>query len=88
MAIPNDTEVYPTHGHVKPGHIGQCPIDRGPLFFARSVKGFFALCRERHLFTYEPPTGELVYTDYPQVFRIFGKLTRLKGAKSLDVRGW
>lgn len=83
-----DSEVYPTVGHVEPGHIGVCPIDRGPLFFARSLTGFYALCRERHLFSYEAPTNEVVYDTPPVVRAIYGRLTRLKGAKGRDVRGW
>lgn len=83
-----DRASYPTHGYAPPGHIGNCPIEHGPLFFAKSVTGTYALCRRGHLFSYEEPTNEVVYDTPPVVRAIYGRLTLLKGAKSRDIRGW
>ena len=81
MAYGTVVEVHAAHFHRDPvyGLIGNCPVDHGPLFYGQSnIPGRrFALCRERHLFEVDHTPGER-----------YGRLTRLKGVKSKDVRGW
>lgn len=79
------TEVYAIHtmGLLPDGHIGNCPIEHGPLFFSNNAfKGEagtsrFALCRRGHVFEVDYVPGQR-----------YGRLTRLKGVKSKYLRGW
>lgn len=79
VEIPNEEDVFAIHHQgLPPGHIGSCPIDRSPLFYAaRTFLGRFALCRERHVFKVETVERSS-----------FGRLIRQRGLKSTDIRGW